>query len=52
MTLEEACKYWKLKESEVDYVVSEFQKKAWWRNNRTLELIEIADLPAKKGESK
>lgn len=43
MTLEEACKYWGVKEGEVDFITSKFEGKSWWQNRRNLELIEIAD---------
>jgi len=43
MTLDEACRHWGVSQSEVNYITSEFQRKKWWQNNRTLELIEIAD---------
>ena len=43
MTLEEACKYWKVKQSEVDFITSEFEGKSWWQNRRTLELIETKE---------
>jgi hypothetical protein len=29
MTLEEACEYWNLKQSEVDFIGSHFLKKTW-----------------------
>ena len=45
MTLDEACKHWNLKQSEVDFVTSEFEGRKWWRNNRTFEMIEVADEP-------
>ena len=43
MTLEEACKVWGVKQSEVDFINSEFEDKTWWQNRRTMELIETAD---------
>ena len=46
MTLEEVCKFWGLKESEVDFIVSAFEGKSWWQNRRTMELIETKDWKA------
>jgi hypothetical protein len=43
MTLEEVCEFWRIKESEVDFVTSQFEKKSWWRNRRTMELIEYGE---------
>ena len=48
MTLEEACEHWGLKQSEVDFVVSDFEKKSWWRNRRTYEYIETKDEAPKR----
>ena len=48
VTLEEACSYWNLEQSEVNYIVSKFEGKSYWQNNRTLEVIHIHNREAFK----
>jgi hypothetical protein len=49
MSLEDACHYWGVKQSEVDYVTSEFEGRSWWRNRRTYEMIECGDYVPRAG---
>ena len=43
VSLNEVCEFWNLKQSEVNYVLSKFEGKSYWENNKTLEKIHIHD---------